>query len=69
VRDAPSVRADDGDDTGGAATATGADGAAVAAAATATGAGAMPQTEQNPSSIVPAHPGRLHAVIRRTPSL
>ncbi|HEY0807749.1 MAG TPA: hypothetical protein VGD84_21970 [Pseudonocardiaceae bacterium] len=38
-------------------------------AATATGAGAMPQTVQNPSSIVPAHPGRSHVVIRRTLSL
>jgi hypothetical protein len=37
--------------------------------ATGTGAGAMPQTEQNPSSMVPVHPGRAHALIRRTLSL
>jgi hypothetical protein len=62
VRATFSVRADDGVDAAG-------DADCAVPAATATGAGAMPQTVQNPSSIVPAHPGRSHVVIRRTLSL
>jgi hypothetical protein len=64
VRTGPVADADDDD--------TDADSAGAGTAATATGAGvaagAMPQTSQKPSSMVPVHPGLRHAVMALAPS-